>query len=220
MEDNSTKTIFVLIFIVIILGGILAFKVLSENSNNDKKTNTSESSYSKADIIELINSENNKSNYAVEYTLNNDSTYKIKYLNGKMKWEAFSSETNVLCYFDFEKNTNTIISEERKTAVIQEISIVKKNYIPEEILSIINKPDCIIEKEETVLNRNAIVLSYNHIWKIWIDAETGLLLQTIMNENDLEYKTVYYLSLNTVTINDVTLPDLSQYNVADTRSKQ
>lgn len=33
-------------------------------------------------------------------------------------------------------------------------------------------------------------------------------------------KTVYDLKLNTVTIEDVTVPDLSQYKVTDATSKQ
>ena len=246
MEDNSKKTILVLIFIIIILGCILGFKILNENNNSNEKTHTAKSNHSKAEIIDLIKSENNKSNYEVEYTLG-DTKYKRKYLNKKMKWESSTSEKNVLSYLDFEKDTNTLINEENKIAVIQKISLTNENYIPDDILEIIENSNCIIEKEEKISNRNAIVLSYNgtenignqflfsadnattnndskvdetkYEVKIWIDTETGFLLQTIMKANNNEQKTVYDLKLNTVTPEDVTVPNLSQYKVTDMTSK-
>ena len=55
---------------------------------------------------------------------------------------------------------------------------------------------------------------------MWIDTETGFLLQTIMKANNNEQKTVYDLKLNTVTTADVTVPNLSQYKVTDVTSKQ
>ena len=245
MKDNITKIILVLIFIIIILGCIFAFKVLNGDSN--EKTYTAKSNYSKTEIIDLIKSENNKSNYEVEYTLN-DTKYKRKYLNKKMKYEALDGETNVLSYLDFDKNTNTIINESKKIAVIQTISFVNENYMSDDMLKIVENPNCIIEKEEKISNRNAIILSYNgtenignqflfsadnsttnndskvdeikYEIKMWIDTETGFLLQTVMKANNNEQKTVYDLKLNTVTIADVTVPNLSQYKVTDMTSKQ
>lgn len=245
MKDNSTKVILILIFIIIILGCIFIFKVL--NGNNTQKQYISNSNYTKSEIIDLIKSESNKSNYEVEYTLN-DTKYKRKYLNKKMKWEASTSEKNTLSYLDFEKNTNTIINEDNKIIIIQKISFINENYMPDDILKIIENSNCIIEKEETISNRNAIVLSYNgtenignqflfsadnsttnndskveeikYEIKMWIDTETGFLLQTIMKANNNEQKTVYNLRLNTVTTADVTLPNLSQYKVTDMTSKQ
>lgn len=247
MKDTSTKTILVLFFVVIILGCILGFKVLNGNSNSNEKTYTAKSNYSKTEIIDLIKSENNKSNYEVEYTLN-DTKYKIKYLNKKMKYEALDGETNVLSYLDFDKNTNTIINESQKIAVIQKISFINENYMPDDVLKIVENPNCKIEKEETISSRNAIVLNYKgtekignqflfsadnstsntnskvdeikYEIKIWIDTETGFLLQTIMKANNNEQKTVYDLKLNTVTTEDVTVPNLSQYKVTDMTSKQ
>ena len=203
--------------------------------------------YSKNEIIDLIKSESNKSNYEVEYTLN-DNKYKRKYFNKKMKLEASDKEKNVLSYLDFEKNTTTIIKEQEKIAVIQKISFENENYMPEDILKTIENPNCVIEKEEKISNREAVVLSYNgtenignqflfsadnsttnndskadeikYEMKIWIDIETGFLLQTITKAYNNELKTVYDLKLNTVTIEDVTVPDLSQYKVTDVTSKQ
>ena len=244
MKYNSTKTILILIFIVIILGCILMFKI--SNGNNTEKSNIAKDKYSKSELLELIKSENNKTNYEVEYTLN-DTNYKIKYLNKKMKWEASNSEANTISYLDFEKNTNTIIGEEKKIAIIQEISFIDENYMPADILTIIENSNCIIEKEEKISNRNAIVLDYsgtekigdqflftsnnsnytdskvdeiNYNIKIWIDAETGFLLQTIVKANNNELKTTYKLKLNSVTEADVTIPNLSQYKVTDITSKQ
>ena len=244
MKDNSTKTILILIFIVIILGCILMFKI--SNGNNTEKSNIAKDKYSKSELIELIKSENNKTNYEVEYTLN-DTNYKIKYLNKKMKWEASNSEANTISYLDFEKNTNTIIDEEKKIAIIQKISFIDENYMPADILTIIENSNCIIEKEEKISNRNAIVLDYsgtekigdqflftsnnsnytdskvdeiNYNIKIWIDAETGFLLQIIGKANNNELKTTYKLKLNSVTEADVTIPNLSQYKVTDITSKQ
>ena len=244
MKDNSSKTILILIFIIIIFGCIFVSKVLNGNSN--EKTYTAKSNYSKVEIIDLIRSENNKSNYEVEYTLN-DAKYKRTYLNKKMRLEVSTSEKNTLSYLDFEKNTNTIINRENKIAIIQKISLVNENYMPDDIIKIIENPDCIIEKEEKISNRNAIVLSYNGTEKIgnqflfssdnssntdgevdeikyeiemWIDTETGFLLQTIMKSNNNEQKTVYDLKLNTVTTADITVPNLSQYKVTDITSKQ
>lgn len=247
MKDNNTKVILTLIFIIIILGCIFAIKVLNGGSSSNEKTYTAKTNYSKTEIIDLIKSENNKSNYEVEYILN-DTKYKRKYLNKKMKWEASTSEKNTLSYIDFEKDTNTIINEEKKIAVIQKISFINENYMPDDILRIIENSNCIIEKEEKISNRNAIVLSYNgtenignqflfsadnsttnndskvdeikYEIKMWIDTETGFLLQTIMKANNNEQKTVYDLKLNTVTTADVTVPNLSQYKVTDITSKQ
>lgn len=245
MKYNSTKTILVLIFIIIILGCIFAFKVLNGDSN--KKAYTAKSNYSKTEIINLIKSESNKSNYAVEYTLN-DTKYKIKYLNQKMKLETSTSEENILSYLDFEKNTTTTINEKNKIAIIQKISSINENYMSNDILEIIENSNCIIEKEEKISNRNAIVLSYTGTEKIgnqflffsdsstnnndnkideikyelkmWIDTETGFLLQTTIKANNNEQKTTYDLKLNTVTTADVTVPNLSQYKVTDITSKQ
>lgn len=237
MKDGRTKTILVLIFIVIILGGILIFKILNGNSN--EKTN---SVNNKSELIALIKSENNKSNYEVEYTLN-DIKYNIKYLNKKMRWEA----SNSISYFDFEKNTQTIIDEDKKIAIIQNISLINENYMPTGIFSIIEDPNCKIKKEEKISNRSAIVLNYdgkekigdqflfddanskvtdskideiNYNIKIWIDKETGFLLQTIMKANNNKVKTIYDLRLNSVTEADVATPNLSQYKVTDITSKQ
>lgn len=244
MKYNSTKIILILIFIIIILGCIFIFKIL--NKKNDGGQNIGKSSYSKSELIDLIKSENNKTNYEVEYTLNN-TKYNRKYLNKKMRWEVSTSEKNTLSYLDFEKNTNTIINEENKIAVIQKISLINENYMPEDILEIIENSNCIIEKEEKISNRNAIVLNYNGIEKIgnqflftannsnytdskvdeinynikiWIDKETGFLLQTIVKANNNEQKTTYDLKLNSVTAADVTTPNLSQYKVTDMMSNQ
>lgn len=244
MKGNSSKVILILIFIIIILGCIFIFKGL--NGKNNEKQNIAKSNYSKREIIDLIKSEKNKSNYEVEYTLNN-TKYKRKYLNKKMKWEASTNEKNTLSYLDFEKNTNTIINEENKIAVIQKISFVNENYMPDDILKIIENSNCRIEKEEKISNRNAIVFNYDgtekignqflftadnssntdskvdeidYNIKIWIDIETGFLLQTIVKANNNEQKIIYDLKLNSVTESDVIVPSLSQYKVTDMTSKQ
>lgn len=220
------------------------FKI--SNGNNTEKSNIAKDMYSKSELIELIKSENNKTNYEVEYTLN-DTNYNRKYLNKKMKWEASTSEKNTISYLDFEKNTNTIIDEEKKIAIIQKISFINENYMSDDILAVIENSNCIIEKEEKISNRNAIVLDYNgtekigdqflftsnnsnytdskvdeinYNIKIWIDAETGFLLQTIVKANNNELKTTYNLKLNSVTEADVITPNLSQYKVTDITSKQ
>ena len=244
MKDNSTKTILILIFIIIILGCIFMFKVL--NGNNIEKSDSTKTGYSKSELIELIKSENNKANYEVEYTLN-DTKYNRKYLNKKMRWETSNSQKNTISYLDFEKNTNTVIDEKKKIAVVQKISFINENYMSDDILTVIENPNCIIEKEEKLSNRNAVVLNYkgtekignqflftsnnsnytdskvdkiNYNIKIWIDTETGFLLQTIVKANDNEQKTIYNLKLNSVTEEDVAVPNLSQYKVTDMISKQ
>ena len=73
MEDNSKKTILVLIFIIIILGCILGFKILNENNNSNEKTHTAKLNHSKAEIIDLIKSENNKSNYEINLPIDDNS---------------------------------------------------------------------------------------------------------------------------------------------------
>ena len=134
MKYNSTKIILILIFIIIILGCIFIFKILNEK--NDGGQNIGKSSYSKSELIDLIKSENNKTNYEVEYTVN-DTKYNRKYLNKKMRWEVSTNEKNIISYLDFEKNTNTIINEENKIVIIQKISLINENYMPEDILEII-----------------------------------------------------------------------------------
>lgn len=239
MKDNKTKIILVLFFIIIILGCIFMFKILK--GNNDEKN----VAYSKSEVLDLIKSEDNKTNYEVEYTVNNIK-YNKKYLNKKMRMEASTDGKNTISYLDFEKNTNTIIDEKQKIAIIQKINLEEENYMPKDILNIIEDPNCIIEKEAKISNRNAVVLSYNgkgkignqfyftsdksghsndkideinYNVKIWIDTETGFLLKTIITANNNKMETKYNLKLGSVTESEVTISNLSQYKVTDITSK-
>ena len=69
-------------------------------------------------------------------------------------------------------------------------------------------------------NTDSKVDEINYNVKIWIDLETGFLLQTIAKANNNDQKTIYDLKLNSVTESDVIVPNLSQYKVTDTTSKQ
>lgn len=240
MKDNKTKIILILFFIIIILGCIFMFKIL-KGDNNEKDV-----AYSKSEVLDLIKSEDNKTNYEVEYTVGNIK-YNKKYLNKKMKKEALMDGDDIISYFDFEKNTNTIIDEKQKIAIIQKINLEEENYMPKDILNIIEDPNCIIKKEEKISNRNAVVLSYNgkreipnqfyftsdksghsndkidemdYNVKIWIDTETGLLLKTVITANNNEIETKYNLKSGSVTESEVTISNLSQYKVTDITSKQ
>lgn len=237
MKSNWIK---ILLIFIMIIGGIFVLK------NVNHKQNSGNSNYTKTDILKIIASETNKSNYEVEYTIDGTRTNR-KYLNKKMKIEAFNNETNTIMYVDFEKDTNTSIDEEKKIAIILELdNLVEENYIPKDVLEIIKNESCTIENEERISNREAIVLNYNgkekignqflfnvnnstnkdnkvdelkYNVKIWIDKETGLLLQTIIKADKNEMKITYDLKLNSVTENDVTKPNLSQYKVTDFRKK-
>lgn len=227
--EFDKKIISILILIIFTLGGILIFKILNDKNPNFK----SNTKYSKSQIIDLIKSEDNKSNYEVEYTLAS-TKYKIQYLNKKMKYNTLSTTI----YLDFNENKNVSISEKNKTAVIQQITNFKEIYMLDDILKVVESSDCTIEKEEIVSNRNAIVLNYNgtekinslfssdnysesinYNMKLWIDIQSGLLLQTMVKVGNKEEKNIYNLKLNTVTDADVTVPDLSQYKVVDMTKK-
>ena len=231
MKDIVRMIIFLLIITVVCIC-IFKFAIRDQGGTTHN--------YSKADIIKLIKSEDNKNNYEVEYTMLDGTKCSKKYLDKKMKIHYSSSEINTFIYLDFEKDIETIVSPDNKLAVIKKgTSPVTENYIPEEILNIIEKPKCIIEKEERILNRNAIVLNYTDVTKasdqflftdeksgngdeefeysikIWIDTKTGFLLQLVGKADDFEMKTIYDLKLNSVQEEDVAIPDLSQYSVKD-----
>ena len=241
---NYKKKIIILLIVINVLLVILIIKQPNRDNtyyNNENSNNYSTKIMLKNEIISLINKEDNKSNYEVEYKID-DTTYNRKYLNNKMRLEISNNQKKTLSYYDFENNVESLISEENKIAIKKEIEQqTTKNYITEEILKVINDTNCKIISEEIISNRNAIVLEYKgksseqgqfvfsdmnysdigdteYNIKIWIDKESGLLLQREISANNKSIKTTYNLKLNTVTIEDVMLPNLSEYKVTDTTS--
>lgn len=224
-RKNGGIIIKILFIIVIIVVGFLVFKALQPKT-----------SYTKAQIIELINSKENKTNYEVEYTIpkeliGEDTKYHYKILNNKKKSELANGAHT---YTDFESDKTVIVSEELKGAIIQNSANAEGNYY-DDIMEYILNPKCKIKKEEKLFNRNTVVLSYDDKIVIgpgefnidreetvkcniqmWIDTETGFLLQTVVKANTKKAKIVYNVKLNTVTEQDVIIPDLSGYEIIDT----
>lgn len=236
MKNNSTKVLTIVFLVIILFCIISIFFILNRNNDNLSITKTN---YTKERVLDLIKAENNKNNYEVEYWIDG-KLYNKKYFNKKMVSSSTILEDDSITYIDFENDTCTTIFENEKTAVILKQNLYTENYIPNDILSIIENPDCIIKGKEKILNRNAIALEYSGIQdfgkgfyfdaegyenvdnkvdkirynaKIWIDEESGLLLQTVIKVKNIENKTKFNLKLNTVTEEDVTIPNLSKYEV-------
>ena len=228
MKKNNVKVIWILLLFIIVLGGIFLFKIINSKS----------SKFSKSDLLYLIDSAENKNNYEVEYTTNN-KTYNKKYLNKQLKVQ--STEFGTIVYVDFNENKKTMINNEKKIAIIDKLSPVAdnfhENYLPNDLQEIIKDPNCKIIKEEKLLDRNTVVLKYsgsqkiedwfsntnetfNYTAQIWIDKETGFLLQTLLKSGSHQEKVTYNLKLNTVTAEDVTVPNISQYTVINLFNKK
>lgn len=228
MKNNNVKVIWILLLFIIALGGIFLFKIINSKS----------SKYYKSDLLYLIDSAENKNNYEVEYTTNN-KTYNKKYLNKQLKVQ--STEFGTIVYVDFNENKKTMINNDKKVAIIDKLSPVAdnfhENYLPNDLQEIIKDPNCKIIKEEKLLDRNTVVLKYsgskkiedwfsntsetvNYTAQIWIDKETGFLLQTLLKSGSHQEKVTYNLKLNTVTAEDVTVPNISQYTVINRFDKK
>ena len=238
MKENNAKVLTVVFIVIILFCFISIFFILNGNNDNSSITKTN---YTKEQILDLIKAEDNKNNYEVEYSIDGVK-YNKKYFNKKMVSRSTILEDDSITYIDFESDTCTNISENEKTAVVLKQNLYTENYIPNDILSIIENPDCIIIGEGRISNRDVIVLEYNGILdfgdgfyfdaegyenvnnkvdkvkyneKIWIDKETGLLLQIAIKGKNVEVESniTFNLKLNTVTEEDVTIPDLSGYKV-------
>lgn len=237
MKEKRGGILLIIIFIVIAIAIIGIFVVLYPRRGEIQNINESKTKYSKSSIIDLINSKTNKTNYEVEYTLpkeyiGEEKKYNYKILNNKQKLEYITSEKTIIIYYDFEENRRVIIDENNKRAIISEISyFYSGSYYDEEITYILD-PDCKIDKEEKIFNRDAVVLNYDvnekyvlfgeeimpiSNMKMWIDTETGLLVQSVVQSKGKEIKTVYNVKLNEVTEDDVAIPDLTGYEVSDIR---
>lgn len=233
MKNNSTILIIILIGIIIALFGLFIVKIFNIEINSKPQSN-----YTKEEIIALVKDTNNKNNYEVEYTIGYN--YKRKYFN--MKEKMVSDE--LILYYDYNKNTKTMVNEEKKMAIILATD-EEANYMPADVLVAIESPKSRIVYEEMILDRNAIVLEYEdtvksnsfyfssfnsntsnddkkeyeYSMKVWIDEETGLLLKLLIEVDNKKLELTYDLKTNSVTEEDVELPDLSGYKIIDDRNQ-
>ena len=240
MKNNSTILVIILICIIIALFGLFIVKIFNIEINSKPQSN-----YTKEEVIALVKDTNNKNNYEVECTNEYSYFYKIKYCNMREKVVAYNDDRKMITYYDYNKNTQTAVSEEKKMAIIMEESAEPANYMPLGVLPAIENPKSRIVYEEMILDRNAIVLEYEdtvksdgfyfkpsnfnpqnddkkeyeYIMKIWIDEETGLLLKLLVEVDNEKIILTYNLKTNSVTEEDVELPDLSGYKIIDDRNQ-
>ena len=221
MPSNNIRAkilIAALICIIIFMVGVFVFKII----NGDNKE--SQSLISKEELIEFIKSKQNTINYEVEYTTTSLRSNE-KYFNEKMRQELVTDEQAMIAYIDFETNTHTLISEDKKTIIIQNNSDTLASRDSDELITMLEKANSKIEKEEKILDRNAIVVSYQGIpeedgdyaLKVWIDLETGIMLKREYEKDDIKEVIDYNIKLNSVMEEDVTVPDLPGYKVLDIR---
>ena len=233
---SGTTVIVFLVIVLIILTTAFAIKIIKDQQYSNPNAQTS-IGYSKSEVIDLIESYSNKTNYSIEYE-QNGTILNLKYLNRKMRLDAKDTEKVETYYIDFEENDITTLNASKKIAVIDILSYGIDNYcITEGLISVIKDSNCIVEKKEKINNRDAIVLNYNgnkrletqfvqnentsilnstkFNTRIWIDEETGLLLQVVNRADNKEVKNTYTYELDSVTEEEVTTPDLSKYKVTN-----
>ena len=222
VKDNTTKLVLVIIVLIVLFAGVFIYnflKLLNPKGISDKNLE-----YTKSDMIKLINSLEKKKNYEMEFSLS-ENHYKIMCFDKKIKQVVTSKEKNVEVYDDLENNSYIMFDNKEMTAVKVEQSFFKKGfYITVEVRNKIENGEFEIEGEDNISGRDAIVLSFeiednnfkqSATKKVWIDKDTGLLLQSLIldksKSDDVDETIVYNLKVNTVKESDVTMPDLSKY---------
>ena len=222
VKDNTTKLVLVIIVLIVLLAGVFIYnflKLLNPKGISDKNLE-----YTKSDMIKLINSLEKKKNYEMEFSLS-ENHYKIMCFDKKIKQVVTSKEKNVEVYDDLENNSYIMFDNKEMTAVKVEQNFFKKGfYITVEVRNKIENGEFEIEGEDNISGRDAIVLSFeiednnfkqSATKKVWIDKDTGLLLQSLIldksKSDDVDETIVYNLKVNTVKKSDVTMPDLSKY---------
>lgn len=227
------KKIGILFIIIIVLTGILAFKVLAPKKEKENKL----------EIVQLLEKSLEYDNYVLKYKIGNE--HRTKMVKGSIIVSKVE-ETDYYTWTDLDKKENIIMNLKRKEALIRnatedQIKNVRERIpLPKEdiIREIVNNPQkydlknikqeeyngkkCITfitkmdEKgEEFVITKEEEVSKPDiYLEKIWIDANKGTIVKSKSKSNqgtllDIDYD----VELNTVTDNDVARPNLEGYKI-------
>ena len=225
------KEISVLLIIVVILVGILGFKIYTSQDNQmsigENKATTEISKddnkeYSREEIIKLMESGENYNNYYYKSYLGDDYTIR-KFKDNKLYIESIDEENKQIVYQDFSNNEYVGISKEKNTAIVSTLDSTKiialdKLYY-KQLMEIVKNTKYSYKFLGTE-NHNTlecVVISIRDIqdsnYKIWIHKESGLvaryLLTNKLGEDDINFE----LKLDCVTDKDVKKPNLDGYKI-------
>lgn len=227
------KKIGILLLIIIVLIGALAFKVLE--SKKEQKNNQ--------EIIPLLQKGLSYDNYVLKYKIGYEHRTKIVKGNiitekteetDNYRWTNLDLKENIM--MDLEKKNALIIQiKEEQIKEIKERTVLPKEEIIREIINNSEKYDlknikqeeynekqCMVfiiktnEKEDGFILTKEEEVSTPGIYleKIWIDKNTGTIVKSQSKNNkgiliDIEYE----IELNTVKDSDVARPNLEGYKI-------
>lgn len=233
-----------LVVVILILGALLAIKIMNGNSNNDVNN---QKTLSIEETIDILNKSKNTINYKCSYVLSDGSSkkydVKVKYKDG-IEIDEIKDEkgTRIKQYINYADKEMYIIAEDEKivlkrSTVLSEENILKKNTTETiDFLKIISEQEYSYIGEEEYNNKKCEVIEINHKYevtdqwifydinvndgiivkyKIWIDKESGVIINKEIEYNGTTIKTEYNYEFNCVTDEEVKLPDLTGYEVIE-----
>lgn len=211
------KAVILLLVIIIILVIVLALKITNNNSEDSNK-------YTRTDAITLIKKGENYNNYYCENT-NFEQKIIRKIKDNKM----VVVNDHLTIYIDYNSNKRTILKNTENIAIVSSLDSSKftnidKNYFQEciDVLNDFENYEYKFIKEEKINEFDCIKIALTsksiesiYDYEIWIDISSGLVTKTILYNNEMNSNMTkeYNLKLNSITDEEVTTPDLSNYNV-------
>jgi len=222
------KGIAILLIIIVILGGVLAFKIMSPNNATDISENIKQ--MSKQEVLQLVEKGLSNDNYILKYN-DDEGKETVK----KVKGDIITVKTaDMYMWQKLTTNEQISINYDRKVALVSKKgtlfgSLLSKSYggISTELFTNPKYEFAYIE-ENTHKGNKCIVIqfkwkeekSYEAISKSWIDINTGIVVKTeaerLSEDGNKELVTRETdIQLNVVTDEEMKKPDLSGYQVTD-----
>lgn len=208
-KQNGIALIFLIIIIIILL-------VLIGISRTGNRT-----TYLREDVISLMKNGEEYDNYCCEYIKLGEKT--IRKIKGNKMVVATDDMT---VYIDYDINKQTVLKNTENIAIVSSLSsskLIKMNKIYyQECIDILNDFENYEYKFITTEKINEfkcikIALSNESInYEIWVDISSGLVTKISCSNKENSNVTIEYnLKLNSITDEDVKMPDLSKYKVTE-----
>lgn len=211
------KSIKILVMICIILISTLGIKIYISNKDVN--------SYSKEDVINLLEKGNKYNNYYCKYTLM-DNNEIMRFVKGE-KQKIIGND--LIIQIDRKENKKLILKPSTKTGVMMNLDSKANlesinNYLSDFLEDI--KENAISFKfdgRENINIFNCIVVEVtfekDYIYnskKVWIDNKSGLIVKTLIEMADhTKWDIDYNLKLDSVIDSDVEISNLSEFNITN-----
>lgn len=220
------KYIKILVIIIIILLIIFGIKI-SGLFNNKEEMNLEQ-------VKKIIAKSENINNYIYKTKYEGQEITK-KYKENK----EYLDENQLKYYTDYEKGETIGINEEKKIAVKmntkseetikstrEQFNLLLENYEKYEFKGeeVFNGYNCIIVDVEYKyyaegwLGKDLEKYNDKNIkTSVWIDKETGVIMKISSEIEDIKNEEEYYYEFNCLTDEDVNIPDLSEYEIVESK---